>query len=127
MTPPLTVPEIGQSADESGVFRQQMGKVSRHSGVFFAGTIFTAGAGYLFKVYLAHELGAKSLGIYALGMTLVSFVSVVNGLGLPRAALRFVAEYKAKGQADLLRGFLLRSLITLAIANVVLAGVMVLA
>jgi hypothetical protein len=34
-------------------FRQQMGHISRQSSVFFAGTVFTAAAAYLFKVYLA--------------------------------------------------------------------------
>ncbi|HTR66982.1 MAG TPA: flippase [Terriglobales bacterium] len=127
MNPPLATPELGQSPDQSGVFRQHMGKVSRHSGVFFAGTIFNAAAGYLFKVYLARVLGAKALGIYALGMTLVGFLSVFNVLGLHRTALRFVAEYSATGKAGLLRGFLVRSMAVLAAANIVLVAVMLLA
>jgi len=126
MSTPILTPEPGAVSDQTGTFRQHMGKVSRHSGVFFAGTIFNAAAGYLFKVYLARVLGAKALGIYALGMTLVGFLGVVNALGLPRAALRFVAEYAATGKAALLRGFLVRSLATLMIANIVLAGVMLL-
>src|SRR5580765_1257471 len=90
---------------EAQKFRAQMGQISRHSAVFFAGTMFTAAAGYLFKVYLARVLGAESLGLYALGMTIIGFVGVFNGLGLPQSAVRFVALYNASGQYNELRGF----------------------
>ncbi len=86
-----------------------MGHISRHSAVFFAGTIFTAAAGYLFKIYLARVLGAEALGIYALGMTIVGLLGIFNALGLPYSAVRFVAAYSATGKFDLLRGFLVRS------------------
>ena len=69
-----------------------MGHISRHSAVFFAGTIFTAAAGYLFKIYLARVLGAEALGIYALGMTIVGLLGIFNALGLPYSAR---ACYKA--------------------------------
>ena len=68
-----------------------MGHISRHSAVFFAGTIFTAATGYLFKIYLARVLGAEALGIYALGMTIVGLLGIFNALGLPYSAVRFVA------------------------------------
>src|SRR3954469_19687873 len=96
---------------ESAHFRQQIGTISRHSSVFFAGTIFTAAAGYLFKVYLARVLGASALGIYTLGMTIVGFLGIFNALGLPKSAVRFVATYCGTGQLDRLRGFLGRSLV----------------
>ena len=77
-------------------FRSEMGQISRHSAVFFLGTLFTAAAGYFFKIYLARVLGAGALGVYALGMTLVGFFGLFNGLGLPQTAARFVAAYSAK-------------------------------
>src|SRR5579883_1922817 len=94
-----TVPQVpAPAAQEAQKFRRQMGQISRHSAVFFAGTMFTAAAGYLFKVYLARVLGAEALGLYALGMTIIGFVGVFNGLGLPEAAVRFVAAYGATGR-----------------------------
>jgi Polysaccharide biosynthesis protein len=72
-----------------------MGRISRQSGIVFAGTIFTAVFGYAFKVYLARTLGAEALGVYALGMTIISFLAIINVLGLPEAAERFVALYTA--------------------------------
>jgi O-antigen/teichoic acid export membrane protein len=72
-----------------------MGRITRQSGVVFAGTIFTALLGYAFKVYLARVLGAEALGLYALGITIISFLGMINTLGLPESAVRFVAVYSA--------------------------------
>jgi len=83
-----------------------MGRISRHSTIFFAGTLFTAAAGYLFKIYVARVLGAEGLGVFALGMTIVGFLAVFNGLGLPQAATRFVSAYSATGQWGHLHLFL---------------------
>lgn len=107
-------------------FRQHMGQISRHSAVFFAGTIFTAAAGYLFKIYLARVLGAEALGIYTLGMTIVGLLGVFNALGLPYSAVRFVAVYSATGKLDLLRGFLARGIALLLLFNLLLGGAVLL-
>src|SRR5437868_5655633 len=112
---------------ETRNFRHQIGHISRQSSVFFAGTIFTAAAGYFFKVYLARVLGAEALGIYALGMTIIGFVGIFNALGLPQSAVRFVAEYSATGEFALLRGFLVRALGWLTLSNVVLGALVLLA
>lgn len=98
-------------------FRSQIGCISRHSSVFFAGTVFTAAAGYLFKVYLAKALGAEALGLYALGMTIVGLLGVFNALGLPQSAVRFVATYAASQRWAQLGGFLARGSIILLLLN----------
>ena len=118
--PPRSLP--GQEAR----FRSEMGQISRHSAVFFLGTLFTAAAGYLFKIYVARVLGADALGVYALGMTVVGFFGLFNGLGLPQAAVRFVAAYSATQQYQRLHVFVRQALGLLAVANVVLAGAMIL-
>ena len=99
-------------------FRSQMGHISRHSGVFFLGTMFTALAGYLFKLYVARMLGAEALGIFALGMTFVGFLGVFAALGLPQSAVRFVALYNASNRHEELRNFLTRALGLLFLANI---------
>ena len=124
----ITLPSAAKPVcAESWQFQQQIGHISRQSAVYFAGTIFTALSGYLFKVYLARALGATALGLYALGMTLVGFLGVFNALGLPQSAVRFVASYTALGKTDLLRGFLVRSTILLLVSNAVLGALVVLA
>jgi O-antigen/teichoic acid export membrane protein len=102
-------------------FRTEMGRISRQSGIFFAGTIFTAAAGYVFKVYLARTLGAEALGIYALGMTVVGLVGVFGGLGLTWAASRFPAACVSTGRLEELRGFMAWSVLILAGVNGLLA------
>ncbi len=87
-------------------FQTEMGRISRQSGVVLAGTIFTAALGYVFKVYLAHALGAEALGMYALGMTIISFLGIINVFGLPESAVRFVALYAASKRFVALRALL---------------------
>ena len=119
--------EVQPGQTDAPNFRQQMGHISRHSAVFFAGMIFSAATGYLFKIYLARVLGAEALGIYALGMTIVGLLGIFNALGLPYSAVRFVASYTATARFDLLRGFLMRSILLLLTFNLLLGGAMLLA
>ena len=126
-TPPAdAVLELQPRLADAPSFRRQMGHISRHSAVFFAGTIFTTAAGYLFKIYLARVLGAEALGIYALGMTIVGLLGIFNALGLPYSAVRFVAAYSATSKFDLLRGFLVRSTALLLFFNLLLGGALLL-
>jgi O-antigen/teichoic acid export membrane protein len=114
------------ASEEAQDFRRQMGQISRQSGIFFAGTMFTAAVGYLFRVYLARALGAEALGIYALGMTIVGFFGVFNTLGLPQSAVRFVAMYRATGKTEQLRGFLGGGFLILLTSNLLLGGLVLL-
>ncbi len=108
------------AAHETQQFQTEMGHISRHSAVYFVGMIFRIGAGYLFKVYLARTLGPEPLGVYALGMTIIGFLGVFNGLGLPQAAVRFVAHYTASGKIEQLRQFLVSATGLILAANVAL-------
>ena len=112
------------AVDDAQRFRSQVGHISRNSGVYFAGTVFSVGLGYLFKIYLARVLGAEDLGLYALGMTLVGFFGIFNTLGLPNSTLRFVAAYSASGKMKELHALLWRAAGLLLAANLTLAGVL---
>jgi O-antigen/teichoic acid export membrane protein len=109
------------ASSETQQFRSQVGHISRHSGVFFLGTMFTAALGYVFKLYLARVLGAENLGIYALGITLVGFVGVFNSLGLVESAVRFAAVYRAGHKMRQLRALLWRGGAVLLAANLLFA------
>lgn len=113
------------TATETQQFRSQVGHISRHSGMFFAGTIFSVALGYAFKVYLARVLGAELLGVYALGITLVGFVGVFNSLGLAESAVRFGAEYRAAHKLEQLRALLWRGGGVLLAANVLFGVIFV--
>jgi len=101
-----------------------MGRISRQSGVVFAGTIFTAVFGYVFKVYLARVLGAEALGLCALGMTIISFLGIFNVLGLPDAAVRYVALYTASKKFGALRALLWNGSWMLLVSNLVFAAML---
>jgi O-antigen/teichoic acid export membrane protein len=120
-SPQTPAPEV-----QTFEFRRNIGQISKQSVVFFAGTLFTMAAGYLVKVYVARVLGAANLGIYALGMTLVSLTQLVGVLGLHSAAGRYVAVYNATGKWNDLRGFLTRSVGIILGLNAVACIVLVL-
>jgi O-antigen/teichoic acid export membrane protein len=109
------------AAAEVRQFRSQVGHISTHSGVLFAGTIFTAGLGYIFKIYLARVLGAEALGIYALGMTLMGFIGVFNSLGLSESAVRFAGVYRGNQKLGQLRALLLWGGAILLASNAIFA------
>ncbi len=109
----------GTSEVLNAEFRRNMGQISRQSIMFFAGTIFTMGAGYLVKIYVARVLGAEQLGLYALGMTLASLVQLVGIVGLHSTAARYVAVYNATGRFEELRAFLTRSVGIVVLLNLI--------
>jgi len=117
-----TIPD--HAALETQKFRSQVGHISRQSGMYFAGIVFTVALGYVFKVYLARVLGAENLGIYALGMTLIGFIGIFNALGLAQSAVRFVASYVAAKKFIQLHAFLWRGAAILVAANVLFAIVL---
>lgn len=119
--------EVNTSAPAQSVrasFTTEMGRISRQSSIAFVGTIFTAVVGYAFKIYLARFLGADALGLYALGITIISFMGMVNTLGIPQAALRFVAEYSASRKISELRALLWNGSWILVATNLIFAGVL---
>lgn len=117
---PITSPEEATEVLDLE-FSRTLGQISRHSAVFFAGTLFTLAAGYLVKIYVARVLGAEQLGVYALGMTLVSLTQLFGTLGLQGTAARYVAVYSATAKWDELRGFLTRSVGIVLSLNLALA------
>lgn len=119
--PPPVIPPEAATEVLDFEFSRSLGQISRHSAVFFAGTLFTMAAGYLVKIYVARVLGAEQLGLYALGMTLVSLTQLFGTLGLQGTAARYVSVYSATGNLNELRGFLTRSIGIVVSLNLVLS------
>jgi O-antigen/teichoic acid export membrane protein len=124
MPPEASTSETTPARAERLSFRTEMGRISRQSGIVFAGTIFTAVLGYVFKVYLARVLGAEALGIYALGMTIISFLGIFNGLGLHDSAVRFTALYQTSKRFGALRSLLWNGSWILLATNLIFAAVL---
>jgi len=67
-----------------------------------------AGAGLTYALYvaLAHWAGTESFGAYSYALAWATVLSVVAGLGLPEAAVRFVPQLRSQGLLDGLLGFI---------------------
>lgn len=80
------------------------------------------GATFGSQVGLAHLLGSGAFGQYVYIVTWVSLLAIVGRFGLDFAALRFIPEYRARGEWGLLRGFFRRSVLLGTIIPSVMAG-----
>ncbi len=60
------------------------------------------GAGYIFTLLIAREMGAEVTGIYQTVFTVVSLAVTFARLGLGQASVRFIAE--ARGEKNLAKG-----------------------
>ena len=79
------------------------------STVIFAGRLFGAGLVFLAQAAIARYWGAEILGEYLLIIATVNIIGVVMPLGFETIGTYFAAEYRAKGEGRLLRGFMLRA------------------
>ena len=70
-----------------------------------------AGAGLLFGLHVmfARLLGVDEYGIYVYAITWIDILAILCLLGFPTSLVRFIAEYKAKQQWNLLKGIVHRS------------------
>lgn len=117
------MPPAAVTQAETLEFRQRMGSISRHSLAYFIGAVFSAVAGYFFKIYIARALGAEALGLYALGMSIVAAVSIFAA-GLPTAGARFVAEYSARRDYARLGAFLRGGISLLGLESIALGAIL---
>lgn len=98
--------------------QQYVLQIFRQSGIYFLGMVFTTIVGFFFKVYIARELGAEALGIYAMGLSIVAIVSGFSSIGLARSGIRFISQYKARRNWYFLKAYLQRTtLITLGLGG----------
>jgi O-antigen/teichoic acid export membrane protein len=91
------------------------------STVIFGARLFGAGLTFLVQVAIARFIGAEALGQYILVMAAVNIVAVVMPLGFEATGTYFAAEYRAKGEGRLLRGFVARAYGHIAASGLVLA------
>ena len=67
--------------------------IANQSSIFLLGTIFTVVVGFFFKIFLAKQLGAEGLGIYSLGISIITVFSVFVSLGLGNGLVKYVSKY----------------------------------
>lgn len=79
------------------------------STIIFGGRLFGAGLVFLAQAAIARLWGAEILGEYLLVIAAVNIIAVVMPLGFETIGTYFAAEYRAKGEGLLLRGFIARA------------------
>lgn len=97
-------------------------KITGQAGIYFAGTLFSVAIGFFFKIYIAKELGADMLGVYALGITVVTILSTFLSLGLGNGLVRFVSKYLAQSNYTQLHTYLRKTLSITLILSIISAS-----
>jgi len=90
------------------------------SSVIFGARLFGAGVIFLAQAAIARFWGADILGEYLLIIATVNIVAVVMPLGFETIGTYFAAEYRSKGEGQLLRGFMRRAYGHVAVTSLVL-------
>ncbi len=73
----------------------------------FTGTIISLVgrfSGYLLLMVIGWIYGQEALGVYTVGLSLLSIVGILGRFGVDMAMSRFVAQYGGAGRWDLIRG-----------------------
>ncbi|HEC06619.1 MAG TPA: flippase [Thiolapillus brandeum] len=91
----------------SGGKQPGLGVRSIVSGGAMALSVYLSGAlvGYLSQILLARWLGVEQYGVLAFVLAVVSVLTLLAGMGLPSASIRFIPQYLSTGNTDGLRGF----------------------
>jgi O-antigen/teichoic acid export membrane protein len=79
------------------------------SSKIYAGRLSGAALIFVAQAAIARFWGAEVLGDYLLIVATVNIVSVIMPLGFETIGTYFAAEYRARGEGRLLRGFMLRA------------------
>jgi O-antigen/teichoic acid export membrane protein len=85
-------------------------KIVGQSAVYFLSTVASVVVGFFFKIYLSRILGAEALGIYSLGITVISILGIFLSLGYGNGLIRFVSKYKTTKQSERLSAYLTSTL-----------------
>ena len=73
-------------------------KLLTGSGLVFFFKVLGALAGYILAYVITTSYGAETFGVFELCLTFLTIFSVLGRLGLDGALVRFIPEYKEKGE-----------------------------
>ena len=78
--------------------KQYLSKVTREAGFAFTGKVFGLLFGFIAQAIFARLLGADILGVFVLGWTVVSGITILTTLGFEQSFVRFISKYHASGR-----------------------------
>ncbi len=128
MQPPQTLPDLGGPTVRTGLGARLGSWLARRDSVgftaltAFAIRVLSAAIAYLTQVVLARWMGSAEYGIFVWVWVWVLILGGLSSLGLQLSIIRFVPQYLALGQKDLLAGVLRAGrAIPVAVASLVAA------
>lgn len=98
------------AAPERERYDAYVGQIARGAGMSSLGQGIGRVVGYATQVALARFYGAAQLGFYLLGVTVVQLALVLAQFGMDHSVVRYVARYRAEGDASRMRGTILLAL-----------------
>ena len=78
--------------------KQYLSKVTKEAGFAFTGKVFGLLFGFVAQVIFARLLGADILGVFVLGWTVVSGITILTTLGFEQSFVRFISKYHSSGR-----------------------------
>lgn len=113
----LCVPNVPANISGSGM---RSISVTRNAGMAVIQALVSGGTLFLLYRYLLQELGSDKVGIWAIVLATAS-ASRISEMGFTGSAVKFTAQYLARGEADRAAGVIQTTVITI---GVILAGVL---
>jgi O-antigen/teichoic acid export membrane protein len=98
---------------------QDLPKVAIGAGITLTGMLFGGAFQYIYHIVLAKFLGPRYLGLFVLGLTVVSISSALSKMGLDNGVLRYVSIYRGIGDKARVKGTVVRALQLTAIASLI--------
>ena len=94
--------------------------IAKNAGLGIVGQIFFIVVGFGTTLLITRTIGPEQYGIYALAITIYSFVEISALMGLQPAMVKFVSQYKAQGNVELIRGTIVFGLVSSLLASFIL-------
>jgi O-antigen/teichoic acid export membrane protein len=116
----VTEPSANQAATE-----QALTRVAKGAGIALSGRAAGSALGYAFSILLGRWLGAGSLGLFSLGLTVTTLAMTLGRFGLDAMLLRFVALYRGEGSASKAKGAVRFALRLSVLATLALTAVLI--
>jgi O-antigen/teichoic acid export membrane protein len=88
----------------------------------FISQVITLATGFLLSIILGRFLGAAPFGLFTMTLTIYTIASIIGGIGIPVAIVKYVAEYKEDN--DKLNIFVSCGIINSAIFGAIVGSVL---
>ena len=112
-------------SEKSDHFNNELPKVAIGAGISLAGMVVGGALQYIYHIILAKFLGPRYLGLFVLGLTVISISGAVSKMGLDNGILRYVAMYRGVHDTARIKGTVIRALQLTAIGSLVMGTLVI--